>query len=147
MMVVAARCAAQTWSSILVLSRSCLPPHYRERRMRDMLMRPRNAGVRTHHGEVIGRGQWAPILSPEDFHQAEAILSNPMRRTTPGRDGLVHLLSAIARCGVCGAPVTVTKGRAYKGIRKRVYRCPQRVHVLRDQESVDDLVTRVILAR
>jgi site-specific DNA recombinase len=120
---------------------------WRDVTLRDMLIRPRNAALRTHHGEVIGRGQWAPILPPEDFHQVEAILSNPRRRTTPGRDGLVHLLSALARCGVCGAPMTVTKGRAYKGVRKRVYRCPQRVHVLRDQESVDDLVTQVILAR
>jgi site-specific DNA recombinase len=115
--------------------------------VRDMLMRPRNAGLRSYYGEVVGRGQWAPILTPEDFHQVEAILSNPMRRTTPGRDGRVHLLSVLARCGVCEAPVTVSKGRPYKGVAKRVYRCPQRVHVVRDQESVDDLVTQVILAR
>jgi site-specific DNA recombinase len=120
---------------------------WRDVTVRDMLMRPRNAGLRTHHGEVVGPGQWAPILPPEDFHQVEAILSNPVRRTTPGRDGLVHLLSVIARCGVCEAPVTVSKGRPYKGVAKRVYRCPRRVHVVRDQESVDDLVTRVILAR
>jgi hypothetical protein len=120
---------------------------WRDVTVRDMLMRPRNAGLRAFHGEVVGRGQWAPILSPEDFHQVEAILSNPSRRTTPGRDGLVHLLSVIARCGVCDAPVTVTKGRPYRGVAKRVYRCPRRVHVVRDQESVDDLVTHVILAR
>jgi site-specific DNA recombinase len=120
---------------------------WRDVTVRDMLLRPRNAGLRVHHGEVLGRGQWMPILVPEDFHQVEAILSNPARRTTPGRDGLVHLLSVIARCGVCDAPVTVSKGRAYRGVAKRCYRCPRRVHVVRDQESVDDLVTRVILKR
>lgn len=114
--------------------------------VRDMLMRPRNAGLRVHHDEVVGHGQWAPILSAEDFHQIEAILSNPARRTNPGRNGRVHLLSGLARCGVCDTPVTVGKSKPYKGKSKPVYRCPA-AHVLRDQASVDDLITRIILGR
>jgi site-specific DNA recombinase len=120
---------------------------WRDVTVRDMIMRPRNAGLRTHHGEVVGAGRWEPIVSAEDFYQAQAILANPARRNTPGRNGRVHLLSVIARCGVCNAGVTVSKGRSYKGVAKSCYRCPHRVHVVRDQESVDDLVTRVILAR
>jgi DNA invertase Pin-like site-specific DNA recombinase len=115
--------------------------------VRRMIMRPRNAGLRSYHGEVVGAGQWEPIVSPEDFYQAHAILSNPARRTHPAHGGRVHLLSTIARCGVCGGPVTVGKGRAYKGVRKSIYRCRRCQRVSRGQESVDDLVTRVILAR
>jgi site-specific DNA recombinase len=120
---------------------------WRDVTVRDMILRPRNAALREYHGEVIGPGRWEPILSAEEFYQAQAILTNPARRTTPGRDGLVHLLSVIACCGVCGAGVTVTKSRPYKGMTRRVYRCPRRVHIIRDQESVDDFVTQVILAR
>jgi site-specific DNA recombinase len=120
---------------------------WRDVSVRDMILRPRNAALRQHHGEIVGSGKWEPIVSAEEFYQARAILTNPARRTTPGRDGLVHLLSVIARCGVCDAGVTVTKSRAYKGVSRRVYRCPRRVHIIRDQESVDDLVAHVILAR
>jgi DNA invertase Pin-like site-specific DNA recombinase len=120
---------------------------WRDVTVRGMLMRPRNAGLRVHHGEIVGAGKWEPIISADEFYQVKAILANPERRTTPGRNGLVHLLSVIARCGVCDAGVTVTKSRPYKGVSRRVYRCPRRVHIIRDQESVDDLVTQVILAR
>jgi site-specific DNA recombinase len=119
---------------------------WRDVNVRDMLMRPRNAGLRVHHGEVVGRGQWTPILPADDFHQVEAILSNPGRRTNPGRNGRVHLLSVLARCGVCDTPVMVAKSKPYKGKSKPIYRC-RAAHVIRDQKSVDDLVTRVILAR
>src|SRR5215212_118802 len=96
---------------------------WRDVTVRDMLLRPRNAGLRVHHDEVVGHGQWEPILTPEDFHQVQAILCNPTRRTTPGRDGRVHLLSVIARCGVCDKPVVVGKSRPYKGKSNRIYRC------------------------
>jgi hypothetical protein len=120
---------------------------WRDVTVRDMILRPRNAALREYHGDIVGPGKWEPIVAVEEFYQAQAILTNPARRTTPGRDGLVHLLSVIARCGVCNAGVTVTKSRPYKGVTKRVYRCPHRVHVIRNQESVDDFVTQVILER
>jgi hypothetical protein len=124
-----------------------LGKQWRDVTVRDMILRPRNAALRVHHGEIVGAGRWEPIISADEFYQAKAILTNPARRTTPGRDGLVHLLSVIAHCGVCDAGVTVTKSRPYKGVSKRVYRCPSRVHIIRDQEAVDDYVTAVIMAR
>ncbi|OCB36463.1 serine recombinase [Mycobacterium malmoense] len=119
---------------------------WRDVTVRDMLLRPRNAGLRVHHGVVVGRGKWTPILPADVFHQVEAILSNPTRRTNPGRDGRVHLLSVLARCGVCDTPVVVAKSKPYKGKSNAIYRC-RSAHVIRDQRSVDELVTRVILAR
>ncbi|MCV7401306.1 recombinase family protein [Mycobacterium fragae] len=119
---------------------------WRDVTVRDMLLRPRNAGLRVHHGEVVGHGKWTPILPADVFHQVEAILSNPARRTNPGNDGRVHLLSVLARCAVCDTPVVVAKGKPYKGKSKPIYRC-RSAHVIRDQASVDDLVTRIILAR
>ena len=126
--------------------RSATGRPWRDVTVRDMLLRPRNAGLRLHHGEVVGHGKWEPILPPDRFHQVEAILSNPARRTTPGRNGRVHLLSVLARCGVCDGPVVVAKSKPYKGQSKPIYRC-RSTHVVRDQASVDDLVTRVIIGR
>ena len=117
---------------------------WRDVTVREMLLRPRNAGLRLHHGEVVGHGQWTPILPADRFHQVEAILNNPARRTHPGKDGRVHLLSVLARCGVCDGPIVVAKSKPYKGISKPVYRC-RSAHVIRDQAAVDDLVTRVII--
>jgi site-specific DNA recombinase len=119
---------------------------WRDVNVHDMLIRPRNAALRVHHGAVVGHGNWKPILTAEDFHQVQAILSNPMRRTTPGRDGRVHLLSAIARCGVCDGRIVVAKSRPYKGKTKPIYRC-WAGHVIRDLASVDHLITGVILRR
>lgn len=120
---------------------------WRDVNVRDMLLRPRNAGLRVHHGQVVDEpGKWEPILSPEDYHAVEAILLNPARRTNPGRDGRVYLLSVIARCDVCDQPVFVGKSKPYKGRWKRIYRC--RVgHVGRDMAAVDGLVSAVIVAR
>ena len=119
---------------------------WRDINVRTMVLRPRNAGLSTYHGAVVGAGQWAPIVSAETFHSVEAMLSSPSRNTNPGRDGRVHLLSVLARCGVCDGPVVVGKSKPYKGVSKPVYRC-RAAHVIRDQASVDDLVTRIVLGR
>jgi len=119
---------------------------WRDVNVRDMLLRERNAGLRVHHGAVVGRGLWAPIMGEAEFLQVKALLSDPTRRTTPGRDGRVHLLTGLARCGLCNGPVVVAKGKPYKGVAKSIYRCRQG-HVSRDQVAVDDLVSRVVLAR
>jgi hypothetical protein len=41
----------------------------------------------------------------------------------------------------------VGKGRVYNGVRKSIYRCRKCQRVARGQAVVDDLVTRVVLAR
>ncbi|QZH68315.1 recombinase family protein [Mycolicibacterium farcinogenes] len=119
---------------------------WRDVTVRTMLLRPRNAGIRVHRGQELGAGKWETILPVEDFRQVQAILNAPGRNTNPGRGGQVHLLSVLALCGVCDSPMVVGKSKPYKGKSKPIYRC-RAAHVLRDQASVDDLVTQLILAR
>jgi site-specific DNA recombinase len=132
-----------------VLSSRGLP--WRNIHVKKMILRPRNANLRTYHGEIAGSGTWQPIISAEDLHQLTAIMHNPARDTSTGRKGVVHLLSHIARCGVCGAKMIATKDTTYARRRGAaamgVYRCETRHHVTRREDFVDDLVTRVILAR
>jgi DNA invertase Pin-like site-specific DNA recombinase len=106
-----------------------------------MLKRPTYAGLRSHHGSIT-QGQWEPLISLEDHQQLVAILSNPNRRTQRGVEP-THLLSGIAKCGVCGARVERLKNGGYDS-----YTCssPKR-HVGRRVPYVDKLVTEAILAR
>jgi site-specific DNA recombinase len=69
------------------------------------------------------------------------VLTDPMRRTNTG-SGPRWLLSAIATCGVCGAPV---KSHGAGG--RATYTCRSSKHVVRSAGEVDAYVTRIILER
>src|SRR3954452_4456617 len=109
--------------------------------VRARVLRERNAGLRGHRGEVVGDGAWEPILDRGRFEQLRAGLSDPARKTSSGT-AAAHLLSGIARCGVCGATLRVALNR-----RVPSYRCSERGCVIRRQADVDDLVTRIVLGR
>ncbi len=109
--------------------------------VRAVVLRERNAGLRTHRGEVVGDGAWEPILDRGRFEQLRAVLSDPQRRTSTGT-AAAHLLSGIARCGVCGATLRVALNR-----RVPSYRCSERGCVIRRRDDLDDLVVGVVTAR
>ena len=113
--------------------------------VRDMLLRERNAGIRVHHGAPVGPGKWEPIFDLATLLSVKAVLLDPSRRTTPGRDGLVHLLTRLAVCGVCQGRIVVAKAKPYKGRSMPIYRC--RVgHVSRVVTTADTYVRDVVLA-
>jgi site-specific DNA recombinase len=109
--------------------------------VRALVLRERNAGLRVHRGEVVGEGAWEPILDRGRWEQVRAVLSDPTRKTSIG-SAATHLLSGIARCGVCDAPLRVAKNR-----RVPSYRCSERTCVVRRQKDLDDLVNGVIVER
>lgn len=109
--------------------------------VRAVMLRERNAGLRVHHGEVVGEGEWEPVLPLATFEQVRAILRDPQRRTSTS-SAAVHLLSGIARCGKCGAPM-----RAGQNGTTPSYRCSAKSCVSRARSDVDGLVTRVVLGR
>lgn len=116
--------------------------------VRAVLLRARNAGLRTYRGEVVGRAQWPGIVDEPTWRAAVALISDPARKTSPGF-ATRWLLSGLARCGVCGQTVT-SAGTAriwQDGERRTVYRCRSRQHVARDAVPVDDLVVRVVIGR
>lgn len=109
--------------------------------LRDVLLRPRNAGLMQHRGQVVGEASWPAILNEDVWRAVVAVLTDPARRTqtTTARR---WLLSRLARCGVCGAPITSssTSGRT-------IYTCEGGKHVVRDAAKVDAFVEQVILER
>ncbi len=109
--------------------------------MRRVCVSPTYIAKRTHKGQVVGDGQWPPILDEQTHYACVGRLTDPRRRSNEGR-GARHLLSGLARCGVCGGPLVVQKNRGHLA-----YLCREGFHVSRKQDHVDDFVTRVILAR
>lgn len=94
------------------------------------LTAPSIAGQRVHSGEVVGQGNWEPILDMTTFKAVGAKLTGPrqVRRTdgqlypvgtahrgAPGRRYL--LTGGLAVCGVCGAPLIGTEKQRQRGPR------------------------------
>ncbi len=109
--------------------------------LRQIVTRERNVGLRVHHGEVVGQGTWPPIVERALWEQVRAVLTDPERRTSTS-SAAVHLLSGIARCGVCGGPMRAGMSRQTPS-----YRCADRSCVSRRRADVDDFVTAVVLER
>jgi site-specific DNA recombinase len=115
---------------------------------RRMLLRPRNAGLMVHRGQVVGPANWPAILDSDTWRAVVSVLTDPARRINAGR-GARWLLSGLARCGVCGDPVKVTSAGGHsRGRRmKPGYTCRPGKHVVRDAAEVDAFVEAVIVER
>jgi hypothetical protein len=109
--------------------------------LRHIVSRERNVGLRVHHGAVVGAGEWPPILERGLWEQARAVLTDPARKTSTS-SAAVHLLSGIARCGICGGPMRASLNRTVPS-----YRCADKACVSRNRRDVDELVASVVLAR
>jgi site-specific DNA recombinase len=113
--------------------------------LRLILLRERNAGMRVHRGQVVGRGDWEPVHDEDTHRRLVAALTNPVRRSSPG-NAVRYVLSGLARCGVCGGPMRVLV--AGKGGRKAAtYVCQDGYHVRRQMEPLDEFVTRLVVGR
>lgn len=105
---------------------------------RGVLTTARHAGLMPDGSPAM----WPAIVSPDHHRALVRLLSAPERVTTPGRGGKLHLLSGLARCGLCGGPLRVGKGKGGP-----VYRCYPSGEIQRSKEHLDALVLRVIAER
>jgi site-specific DNA recombinase len=48
--------------------------------LRRTLLSPRIAGLREHHGEIVGPAQWAPIVGRTEWETCRAVLTAPARK-------------------------------------------------------------------
>ncbi|MGY1985453.1 recombinase family protein [Blastococcus sp. SYSU DS0669] len=109
--------------------------------VRALVLRERNAGIRIHRGVEAGAGAWEPILDRGRWEQLRAVLTDPTRKTSTGT-AAKHLLSGIARCGVCGATLRMARNRGVDS-----YGCAERRCVMRKQADLDGLINGIIVAR
>lgn len=105
------------------------------------LTNPHYTALRVHKGTVTGEGDWPALIDRDDFDRLAAIYADPDRaKFRRGRD-VVHLLSGIARCGLCGA-------RLYRGHDRGRGQYVCRVgkqHIARSQDHLDAYVTAIVV--
>ena len=107
-----------------------------------MLRRPHYIGRVTHKGQDVGPGTWEAIVDPDTFDRVHAILTDPKRRVSRGRE-LKYLGSGLYKCGLCSGimrPVVSTS-------RPVAYACKSCTRISRRVEPVDQVVEAVIVAR
>lgn len=118
--------------------------------LRQMLLKPRNAGLSVYQGEVIGLGRWPALVSESTWRSVVDVLADPVRRMS-ATNAPRWLMAGLATCGACGEVVrsgSVVSNRA-TGAKRTVYRCRASGpgHVARTAEQVDAFVTAVVVER
>jgi DNA invertase Pin-like site-specific DNA recombinase len=110
------------------------------RALRAILMGPTIAACReTEPNVFVPSKGWDAILDRSTWDDVRTYLDNPSRRTSPG-NGRRWLLSGIARCGRCDAPMNAKPHNA--GPRYHCVKCHLSIEAVR----VDDIVQRHLLA-
>ncbi len=104
--------------------------------VRRIVTKPSVAGLRVHHGKVVGRATWEPILDEATWRQVRAELDT--RATARSADGTTHtvvhtrraarrylLSGGLARCGLCKHPlVGAARAWAARPDQPPYYLCP-----------------------
>ena len=109
-------------------------------------------GKRRHNGGPLAPGNWPPIIEPDVYWRAVAVLADPARKARAVARGGIrpgaakHLLSYIARCDVCGAPLGMQR-RPRGGELVPMYRCTASNggHAYAPAEWLDLLVTEAVV--
>lgn len=112
--------------------------------LRATMINPTYAGLRTYRGKVVRAGNWEPLFTVEEHQRLRALLTDPARTHHRGT-APTHLLSLIATCGMCGAPVRAKNTQSRRRNRLPSYRCPKS-HVSRPIAAVDKHVETVLFS-
>jgi DNA invertase Pin-like site-specific DNA recombinase len=116
-------------------------------KLRDVLLRPRNAGRLVYQGEEIGDAPWKPIVALDTFRAVQRELQDPGRRTNPG-PATRWLGSNIFQCGLCSdRNPAAPAGMFVRYAGDPTYVCKRMAHLRRSVKYVDKLVEGTILAR
>ncbi|GKV71708.1 recombinase family protein [Pseudarthrobacter sp. NCCP-2145] len=114
--------------------------------LRQMLLRPRNAGLTAWEGEVVGPSEFPAIVDRHVWEATCSILKDPARRRSRTNKAK-HLLAGIAQCAECLSPMKSAQITDRKGVKHNIYRCTTGGpgHVNKRMSYVDEHVERHIL--
>lgn len=125
---------------------------WRSQSLRLMLLNPRYGGLRSYRGELLktdesdegSATQWKGAVDPDIWRAVHGILSQSSRRKnfTSGRK---YLLTGIAVCGACDAPISSGLKEMKDKSRYTVYACKKCYGSTRRQDKVDRLVVDLVL--
>jgi site-specific DNA recombinase len=102
------------------------------------------AGLVAYQGRVVGEAKRGPAIIPVGlWERVQARLSDPARRTSPGRPAGTAL-SGIAVCGKCGGPMNASNKHGKGGVIAPVYLCSRFQHLSRRRPLVDEPVLSTV---
>jgi hypothetical protein len=118
--------------------------------LREVLLRPRNAGLATYRGEVLEQVQtpWEEIVSRQVWQAVCELLTDPARRTVAPGAAPKWTGSGLYRCGICTPPAAAGPDAAGRPVTCQVtlarraprYKCTQHSHLARNVAGVDAVV-------
>jgi len=122
--------------------------------LRRVLTSARIAGLRSHRGVITSKAVWPGIISEDDHRRLVAILTDPARLTSRGREP--KLLTGLLECSNCGERMVSrprTNYRSGGGPNIAAYICAKGAtfrgcgEISTLGEPVDELVTEAVLTR
>ncbi|MCG8926611.1 recombinase family protein [Lentzea sp. CC55] len=120
-----------------------------------VLTNPRYMGKRVYRGEIVADAKWPAILTEDVFNSLQHLLKMRGKDMRPAgllASGMkpLNLLTKIALCGDCGAPMRATTRKARKdaGCTTKVYECSASTKcTVIERRDVDTFIERVALRR
>lgn len=138
---------ARTWNDAGL--RSTRGNLWTGRTVRQVLINPRYAGLRSYLGEIVRdakgkpvKAEWKPVVSREVWEDTLRIL-NAAGRFTGKSKGRKHLLTGLAICGECGH----TMGSMIHTGKRAGYICKHCSGVSRNMAATDAWVIDVVCSR
>lgn len=116
-------------------------------RLRVMILSPTYAGLRSHKGEVTGKGTWEPLITEDEHLRLVSMLKDPKRVTTFRGSEPRHLLTGIATCGRCGPDNPKARIRWFgpSSVKTPRYEC-ENCYLGRRADKVDELVEETMIS-
>ncbi|HZM75187.1 MAG TPA: recombinase family protein [Candidatus Limnocylindrales bacterium] len=112
--------------------------------IRKIAMNPAYIGKRVLRGEIVGDGQWPALVDPETFWACVRLLEDPSRTTTrAGR--AVHLLSYLAKCDVCGGPLSIQRQHRQRGGTVELLSCLKKRCTSVIKQVLDEYIERIVV--
>ncbi|WP_158103004.1 recombinase family protein [Lentzea kentuckyensis] len=113
--------------------------------LRDILLRPLNAGISIHLNEEVGRTKSAPMVPEWKWRRAVELLTDESRKTNAGAAPKWQG-TGVYMCGRCGNGSTVQVNGGTK--RANRYFCPDGGgHMTRNRVRTDEVVDAAVVAR
>jgi DNA invertase Pin-like site-specific DNA recombinase len=111
-----------------------------------ILRNPRNAGLATYKGEIVGEAaDGLRIVDRDLWEKVNVILSDPKRRTSPGRPANTPYGGGLLRCGKCGGPLASGSKHDASG-RTPTYVCSMNRCMSKRRRRIDATLTETIAA-
>jgi site-specific DNA recombinase len=110
--------------------------------LRQVLMNPLVAALVAHKGNVVGRGDWQPLIDEDTWRGLVAFLSDPARRPGAAFE-TKYQGSGVYRCGLCGERMYAAHPHGRN--RSMTYVCKRGAEVARLGAPLDEYVEQLVL--